>query len=142
VGTLFDPTLDGFDFFGCWLRGVLWGHLRFIETEDTSQDEGFGGFAGDECWTGVSAFDHEGQGEQFEVRLGSVVAMASDAVFFQDGLDPIGIGVWVWGWRDLVGDWISRWILGIGFFAEDQCQEDRCQEGQEQAEGYRLRNPR
>ena len=137
VGTFFDPSLDGFDFFGVWLSGVFGGHLRFIETEDTSEDEGLGGFAGDECWTGVSAGDHGGQGEQFEVRLGSVVAMASDAVFGQDGLDPIGIGVWIWGWQSLGGYRISRWILGVGFVGEDQGQE-----GQEQAEGYRLRNPR
>ena len=63
--------------------------------------------------------------------------MASDAVFSQDGLDPIGIGVWVLGWQGLGGPWIFRWILGVGFVAEDQGQE-----GQEQAEGYRLGNPR
>ena len=41
--------------------------------------------------------------------------MASDAVFGQDGLDPIGIGVWIWGWQSLGGYRISRWILGVGF---------------------------
>lgn len=51
VGTLFDPSFDGFDFFGGWLWGVFGGHLRFIETEGASQDEGLGGFAWDECWT-------------------------------------------------------------------------------------------
>jgi len=63
--------------------------------------------------------------------------MASDAVLGQDGLDLVGIGVWIWGWRGLGGFWISSWILGVGFVAEDQGQE--CQE---QAEGDRLRNPR
>ena len=63
--------------------------------------------------------------------------MASDAVFSQDGLDPVGIGVWILGWQGLGGPRIFGWILGVGFVAEDQGQE--CQE---QAEGDRLRNPR
>ncbi len=63
--------------------------------------------------------------------------MASDAVLGQDGLDLVGIGVWIWGWRGLGGFRISSWILGVGFVAEDHGQE--CQE---QAEGDRLRNPR
>jgi hypothetical protein len=45
------------------LSGVFGGHLRFIETEDASQDQGLGGFAWDQCGSGVSACDHGGQGE-------------------------------------------------------------------------------
>ena len=67
--------------------------------------------------------------------------MASDAVIGQDGLDLVGIGVWIWGWRGFGGFWISSWILGVGFLAEDQDQ-DQDQERREQAEGDRLRNPR
>ncbi len=65
--------------------------------------------------------------------------MASDTVFGQDRLDLVGIGVWIWGWRGFGGFWISSWILGVGFLAEDQDQD---QERREQAEGDRVRNPR
>jgi hypothetical protein len=66
-GTLGNPTLYLFDLSRGGLRGIFGGHFWFVDTQETSQDEGLLGLTGDQGWSCVPAGSYRCKRMQFEV---------------------------------------------------------------------------